>query len=262
MMKLRLGLRDFFDAMRQSRAWFYLGFWEVKQRYQRSVLGPWWITISMLIFIVVMGVIYSRLFHQDVTEYLPFFTAGFLFWTFISSTINESADLFKSNSGFVKQIKLPYNLYVLKLLTRNVIILAHNLATYFLVVGYYRFNPGWTSLLVIPGFLFLLVNLYWMTLLIALISTRFRDMVPIINSCVQIAFFVTPISWMPKLLDNSIIVKMNPLVYLLDLVRLPLLGIVPPLNEWIVSATIAAVGGAFSLMVFSRVRIRIPFWVD
>jgi ABC-type polysaccharide/polyol phosphate export permease len=79
MMKLRLGLRDFFDAMRQSRAWFYLGFWEVKQRYQRSVLGPWWITISMLIFIVVMGVIYSRLFHQDVTEYLPFFTAGFLF---------------------------------------------------------------------------------------------------------------------------------------------------------------------------------------
>lgn len=256
------GTRDFFEALAKFRVWLYLGFWEVKQRYQRSVLGPWWITISMLIFTLVMGVIYSRLFSQNVADYLPFFSAGFLFWTFISSTINESADLFKSNSGFIKQIKLPYNLYVLKLLTRNVIILIHNLAAYFLVAGYYKVNPGWALPFLIPGFLFLLFNLYWISLFVSLIGARFRDMVPIINTCVQIIFFVTPITWMPKLLENSTIIRWNPFVYLLDVVRMPLLGGIPSLHTWVVAFCLAIVGFSFAALVFCKVRSRIPFWVD
>jgi ABC-type polysaccharide/polyol phosphate export permease len=216
----------------------------------------------MLIFVLVMGVIYSRLFSQNVSEYLPFFSAGFLFWTFISSTINESADLFKSNSGFVKQIKLPYNLYIFKLLTRNVIVLVHNLAAYFLVAGYYRINLGWDFFFLIPGFLFLIFNLYWITLFVSLIGARFRDMVPIINTFVQIVFFVTPISWMPKLLENSKIIRWNPFVYLLDLVRLPLLGGVPPLHTWVVAFCLAIGGFAFSASIFCKVRSHIPFWVD
>ena len=261
-MNIEAGVRDFFTALKKFRAWFYLAFWEVKQRYQRSVLGPWWITISMLIFIVVMGAIYSRLFHQNVSEYLPFFTAGFLFWTFISTTINESCDLFKANSGFLKQIRLPYNMYVLKLLTRNTIILFHNFAVYLFVMGYYRMMPGWKFFLVVPGFVFLIVNIYWVSMVIALVSARFRDMVPIINSCVQIAFFVTPISWMPKLLENSKIINLNPIVYLLDLVRLPLLGIAPSFQTWVVAAGFAGIGWFFCVLIFSAVRTRIPFWID
>src|SRR5476649_1794891 len=120
---LILALQDFKKSLAQRRVWLHLGWVEVKQRYRRSVIGPWWISLSMLIFISVMGVVFSRLFHQSSNEYIPFFTAGYLFWTFISSSINEAAEIFKSNGAFIKQISLPFTLYVMKHLVRQVIFL-------------------------------------------------------------------------------------------------------------------------------------------
>lgn len=261
--QLSLNLQDFMKASSQYRIWLHLGLLEVKQRYRRSVLGPWWISISMLIFVAVMSVIFSRLFAQSLPQYMTFFTSGFLLWTFVSSCINESTDIFRMNSGFIKQINLPYNLYILKFLTKHVSFIAHNFIVYFLVIGFFKFNPGWVGLLAIPGVLLLIVNMYWVSLLVAVVSTRFRDMVPIINSAVQIMFFVTPISWMPKLLgETSIIVKLNPLVYLLDVARLPLQGIAPSMNTWALAIVIACLGVIISLAVFNSVRSRIPFWVD
>ncbi|MBS0648437.1 MAG: ABC transporter permease [Verrucomicrobia bacterium] len=260
---LNLSLQDIKKALSQHPIWLHLGLLEVKQRYRRSVLGPWWISISMLIFVAVMGVIFSRIFAQDLARYITFFTSGFLLWSFVSTCINESTDIFRINSGFIKQINLPYNLYILKFLTKNISFLAHNFVVYLLVICFFKVNPGWVSLLAIPGILLLIINMYWVSLFVALISTRFRDMVPIINSAVQIMFFITPISWMPKLLgESSIIVKLNPLVYLLDAARLPLQGIAPPPLTWIVDISIAILGLSLSFMAFNSVRSRIPFWID
>lgn len=260
---LNPAIQDLRRAFRQYQTWLHLGTLEVRQRYRRSILGPWWITISMLIFICAMGLLFSRLFAQDLNLYVPFFTTGFLLWSFISSCINESTEILKSNSGFIKQIDLPYNLYIFKYLTRNSIIFAHNFVVYLLVIGFFHFNPGWNCLFAIPGLLLLLLNMYWICLVTTLISTRFRDMVAIVNSSVQILFFITPISWMPKLIgENSIIVKFNPFVYLIDAVREPLLGRAPSLIVWMIDSGIALFGLTVGFLLFGRARQKIPFWVD
>jgi lipopolysaccharide transport system permease protein len=254
---------DLKKALLQYRVWSHLGWAEVKQRYRRSVIGPWWISISMLIFILMMGIVFSRLFHQSLEEYIPFFTAGFLFWTFISSSVSESAEIFKSNSGFIKQINLPFSLYIFKHLVRQSICLLHNAVVYVLVCLFFKLNPGIVSLLVIPGFILLLFNIYWICFLVAIVSARFRDMVPVITSCVQIAFFITPISWMPRLLEqNPSILKYNPLSYLLDLVRSPLLGETPALSSYKISIMMAMGGIFIHFLIFSSVRSRIAYWVD
>jgi ABC-type polysaccharide/polyol phosphate export permease len=88
-------------------------------------------------------------------------------------------------------------------------------------------------------------------------------MVPIINSCVQIAFFITPISWMPRLLDqNPALLRYNPLVYLLEVVRAPLLGEIPSLMSLFMVVGMALCGCLLSFFVFIQVRARIAFWVD
>lgn len=258
-----LAIQDLISAAKQYRVCFHLGWTEVKQRYRRSVIGPWWITISMFIFILMMGVVFSRIFHQNIEEYLLFFTSGYLFWSYISSSISEATEIFRSNSGYIKQIRLPYNLYIYKHLVRQTIILLHNFVVYFFICAFFLVPMKAITALVIPGFLLLSLNMYWICFLIALISTRFMDMVPVINSCVQIAFFVTPISWMPKLLSSSsVILKLNPLVYLIDLVRSPLLGTAPSMESWIVGFSMAIIGCLISFMIFAIVRLRIVFWID
>lgn len=263
MKKFKLALQDFLLALRHHRIWFDLARAEVKQRYRRSVLGPWWISISMLIFILAMGAVFSRLFHQGLNEYVPFFTAGFLFWVFISTSIIEATEICRTNESFIKQIRLPFNLYIFKHLTRHTMYLAHNFVVYILVMLYFHENPGWVGLLAIPGFLLLFINMYWICLLVALLSARYRDTIPLIQSCVQIAFFLTPISWMPRLMGpHSIILKINPLVYFLGAIRNPLLGTPPTLHTWLFNIGFACIGLTLTWCVFSFARPRIPFWVD
>src|SRR5437879_8406258 len=64
--------RDLLSALKDWPLWTMLGWNDIRQRYRRSTLGPFWITLSMATFIGVLGVIYSRIFHVDVEIYLPF----------------------------------------------------------------------------------------------------------------------------------------------------------------------------------------------
>lgn len=263
MMLLSLAIQDIKKTILQYRIWMHLGCIEVKQRYRRSVLGPWWISLSLLIFIVMMGIVFSRLFHQTLSEYIPFFTAGFLFWTFISNSIVEAADIFKLNAGFIKQINLPFNIYVFKFLVRQTIFLFHNFFVYILVCIFFKVNPGIKFFLILPGFVLLTINIYWISLFVSIICARFRDMGPIVSSCMQIAFFITPISWMPKLLDQySKIIKFNFFASLLDIVRAPLLGLSASAMSWYISTAMAIGGCLISFVIFSLTRSRIAFWVD
>ena len=263
MSQLKFAMQDFVGALAKFRVWKNLGVLEVKQKYQRSVLGPWWVSISMLVFIIVLGTVFSRVFSVNFAEYIPYFSAGYLLWLYISSSINESVDVFRQNSGFIKQIKLPYNIYLLKFFTKNSVIFLHNFLVFLLILCYFQIPVKWATLLALPGFFLVTLNLYWMCLAVALVSTRFRDMVPIINSCVQVVFFITPISWSRQLLgSHSKIIQLNPVAYLIDVVREPLLGNIPPLNTWLIVTALACIGLVGSLMMFSKVRSRIPFWVD
>ncbi len=263
-MHMNLAFNDFKNGIKNYRIWWAFAWLETKQRYRRSIIGPWWISLSMLIFIVAMGMVYSRLFKESLATYIPFFTAGFLFWTFISNCIIESTEhVFKQNRQFIKQMNLPYSLYVLKHLTRHTIYLTHNLVVYVLVMIYFKIMPNFNMLLVIPGFILLFLNMYWITLFISILSTRFRDTIPLVTSCMQIAFFITPITWMPKLLNpHSYIIKLNPFTYLIQIVRAPLLGEEPMIRFWWANGLFVILGFSLVFIMMSMCRNKIAFWVD
>src|SRR5438309_10366730 len=98
--------REFIDGFRHAQIWGMLGWDDIRQRYRRSVLGPFWITLSMGIFILLLGVIYSRIFGVDIAVYLPYLTLGYILWGFISQTTMDSCGAFQEGERIIKQIKL------------------------------------------------------------------------------------------------------------------------------------------------------------
>ncbi|MBX9704779.1 MAG: ABC transporter permease, partial [Gammaproteobacteria bacterium] len=225
-------------------------------------LGPFWITLSMAIFVAVISVVYSRLFHQDAVKYIPFLLCGFLNWTLISNIVNQSCRVYMDSTNFITQIKLPFFLYILKQISKEMVIYGHNLVVYLILIVIIRLNPGWIVLLAIPGLFLVLLNLAWVGTFLAMLSARYRDIPPVVSSLVQVCFFVSPITWMPKLIgDGSIIIKLNPVTYLLDVVRDPMLGILPPWYAWVILIGMFLVGSSLLFLFFGRYRARIPFWV-
>ena len=145
-------------------------------------------------------------------SYLAYIGCGYAVWYMISSTIINSSDLFDTEKDYITQINIPISVYILKLLSRNLIIFGHNFIVCIALI--LVFNPiNFYTLLFIPGLILLLINLYWVALVISMLGARYRDIPPIINSVIQVLFLASPIAWKAdKLGPDSKIILLNQLV--------------------------------------------------
>jgi ABC-type polysaccharide/polyol phosphate export permease len=254
---------DLGDALHRWELWLAMAWQDIRQRYRGSMLGPFWVTINMGIMVGLMSLIYGRLFHTPQSEYVPFLTLGFLCWHWMANTTTESTMLFVLAGRYIKQTRLPTTMFVFRLLARNLIVLAHNFVVYIIVALIVGLRPGWTALLAIPGMMITMVCLFWISMLFAMLSARFRDFPQIINSTVQIVFYVTPILWQPAQLGvkRFLIVDFNPVYYFIEIIREPLLGHLPPVGFWKLTSLIALVITLIVFPIFRRFRGRVAYWV-
>ena len=196
------------------------------------------------------------------TTFLPFLCVGLLVWNLIASFITEGGTLFTGAESYIKQIKLPYSTYVYRSAWSKLIIFAHNFVIYFGVIIYFAIWPGATALLAIPGLMLVILNGALANLCIGIISARYRDVPQVINSAIQIVFFVTPIFWKPELLKSrSYITDFNPFFHLLEIVRAPLLGTMPTAKNYLAVLVITLINIAVAGAFFARYRARIAYWV-
>jgi lipopolysaccharide transport system permease protein len=260
--QLHLALRDIAAGAALWPLWVKLGWNDILQRYRRSLLGPLWLTASMAIMVIALGVVYAKIFKVPVDDYIPFLCLGLLVWGFISTTLLEAGGLFTGSESYIKQIRLPYSVYVYRFVWSKVIIFGHNFVIYFGILLYFRIWPGAGLLYSLPGFLFLLLNGALTTLYLALISARFRDIPQIIASVVQIVLFVTPIFWKPDVLGNhSPLTAFNPFYHLIEVVRAPLLGHLPTTENYLAVVLVTAANASLAVGFFARFRSRISYWI-
>ena len=209
-----------------------------------------------------LGILYSTIFNQALEVYLPYISAGFVVWGLLSSLILEGSNAFIQAEGLIRQLPTPYSIHVYRIVWRNVIIFAHNIWIFFAVMLYVGQNPGWVALLALPGLAVLLLNGVWMSLFFGLLSARFRDIPQIIASLTQVMFFLTPIIWMPKMMpDRSLVLDLNPFYHLIAIVRQPLLGETPSLENWIFVVGITIAGYCLTLFFYTIYRWRIAYWI-
>lgn len=241
-----------------------LGWQDIKQRYRRSKLGPFWLTISMGVLIGALGLVFGAIFQAPMRELLPFLAVGIILWTYISTVVNEGCTAFSSAEGMIKQLPLPLFLHVMRVVWRNAVILAHNVIIIPILFVVFLKPVGWVSLLAVPGLVLTTLTLTWVALLAAVVCTRYRDLSQIVTSVLQIAFYVTPIIWMPSLLSGRrsfLFLDANPFYHLIEVIRAPLLGSMPTLTKWLVSVFIALLGWLVTLSVYTRYKNRISDWL-
>lgn len=242
--------------------WHILAMQELRQRYRRSVLGPLWICVSLSVQVAVMGFLVGMLFKQEFTKYLPYATLGIILWNFISTALVEGANAFVGSATYILQAKRPLSAFVVHVLWRNLVYLAHNAVIYVIVALIFLVPLSWATPLVVPGLVLVIVNMGWMLLFIGILAARFRDVHMMLQSAMPVLFWLTPIVFYPEMLGRyRWITDFNPLAHMIDIVRSPLLGQAPGLKPWLLTATAALAGWAVTFAFFSRFRARVPYWL-
>lgn len=240
----------------------FLAWQDIKQRYRRSTLGPIWLTISFGIQIFTMGVVSAFLFGGHITRSLPYVCAGMLAWSVITQIITDGATLYVSASRYITQLKCPLTVFLLQTVWRNLIIAGHNASVYLIIAATIVVVPGASILLWPLGLVLVMICISWMALVAAIISARYRDVPLLITSILGIMFWFTPLMYFPEQLGSKrFIVDYNPFTHIIALVREPLLGGSPTLNDWLVVLAVTIVGWVATFLFFARFRSRVVYWL-
>lgn len=244
------------------RLWGRLGWHEVRQRYRRSIIGPFWYTLSLAVHVGAIGIIWSILFGIKAENFIPHLCLGFLMWHFIVGLLNDGCATYESSARFILQSREPLSIYILITIWRNVLIFFHNFLVYIVTAVIFSISPSLNMLLALPGFLVLLLNVSWMAFLLGVVSARYRDVPPIVASILTVAFFVTPIMWKTDQLgSHAYLVEYNPFTHLIEIVRAPLLGHAPAMLSWVITAAIGVAGWVLMILFYARFRSRIAYWL-
>ena len=212
---------DVINSISYWRYWLELGFLDIKNKYKRTLLGPIWSTGTVAIIIFAVGPIYGVIFNRPTDTYLLHLATGMTFWLFLSCTISELCTCFIENTSIIKNSNRPLFIFLFRIIARNTIILMHNLLIPILIALYYDFLSLYI-LFLFPVIIILILFLSIIAFPISLLSTRFRDLIPLTQNILQLFFFLTPIFWVAGTeMERFSFLYLNPFDYLLTLARMP-----------------------------------------
>jgi ABC-type polysaccharide/polyol phosphate export permease len=246
--------------------WLNLAWKDIRSRYRRTVIGPFWTVLSTATLVGSLGFVNATLWHIEIAVYVPFFCAGYIAWLLFITIVNESGSSLIAAEASIKAIRIPYSVFILRVLTRNLIVFVHNLLVFALVAIIFAIKPQPAMLLLPVGLALALANYLWISLLLAVICARFRDVIQLVANLSTILFFVTPVFWQPQQLDSVpaarfLLADANLAYHLVDVVRAPLLGRAPDQLSFVYLGATTVLGFTLTSLFLRRFYPRIAYWL-
>ena len=194
------GAGDLREGLASNELWVFMGWQDIRQRYRRTVLGPWWLAISTGLLVLVLGLLWSEIFQVEVRTFLPFFAVGYVLWTFLPAPSTRRARASRSSrgssssGGFRSRRCSTGSACATRSASRTMRSSSPRSSS-----G--RAPPGRAAyLLAVPGLVVFAVTVFLALIPVAIFCTRFRDFPQIVGNVLQVLFFATPIMWRPDVL--------------------------------------------------------------
>ena len=157
--RLHEAIADLTGGLALWQLWSTLGWHDIRQRYRRSIVGPFWLTLSMGIMVAGLAYLYAGLFGQNVENYLPYVATGMIVFSLLSTMAVEGSTVFIGSASLILQLRAPLSIYIFQMVWRNLLIFVHNISIYVVVLLFVKINIGWNILLAFVGLFLVLLYL-------------------------------------------------------------------------------------------------------
>jgi lipopolysaccharide transport system permease protein len=255
---------DLTEAAQRWRLVHLLGVATLRARYARSRFGQTWLTLSNMVFVVVVGLVWANIWKQEIDRFLPYFGAGYILFQFLAQTVGESPGSLVGDSRLYRNERLPFFVSALANVYRHFLMLIHNVPV---LVALILWSASATLGI---GFAWLYCLLLSVTFLVfagyalSLVCARFRDIGQLVAIAMQVLFLLTPVMWQVEQLPpeyRPYVFSLNPFAAMLEGIRNPVVGLpVPPevfqsLPAWVASSI------ALAWLAHARLGRTAIFWI-
>ena len=234
---------------------------DMRHRYVRSLLGPFWMSIQMAIMVAVLGSVIGHLSNGDALSRLPMLALSLTAWTFLNSVVLDATTALQGSASLIKDRALPPIVFLLQGVFRQALFALHNACVPLILwLALVHANVE-RAVAALPGLALFVAFAIGLSLSLGALATRFRDVKPIVESTLTLAFLSSPIIWTPEMIDRgSTIMRLNPLTHLFAVWCDPLAtGHVAMTSVVFALASVAALA-AVSILTVLRLR-KAAFWI-
>lgn len=246
-------------------AWFF-AVSQLRLRYRYTSLGFLWNFLEPALFLGVLSVIFSVVNRMDVRDYAVFLFSALVPWRYVEKAVNTGMDSIVGGDWLLKKLPVsPFTFPLTRWITASVEFL-FSLVVLFAVFGLLRGTFTVHVLLlplsIVPWALLALGG----ALVTAVLFTFFRDVRPIVQMLLLLAFFSAPILFRPDLFPagspQALIVTWHPLTYFAALFQKPLYEAAwPSATDWAVSSVLGVLAVLAGSGLVSRYRRDFYFYL-
>ncbi|MDB5293900.1 MAG: wzm [Phycisphaerales bacterium] len=248
---------------------------DLRHRFSGSVAGYLWNVFVPLAQLTVFAVIFSVLMGNRMDDegpsgtfsFIVYLCSGLLAWNAFAETLLRSASSLVGNSGYLKKLPLPEQIFVAQEATGGFLTASISIALFCVFSALIaHWGPFWEWLQALPLLILFLGFAYGLGLILACLNVFFRDVQPFMNVTVLLWFWLTPVVYMERIFHDPkaphpIVVRvfhLNPAYHFIEGFHQSLLHRQwVPLSSW---ATYIAITLGFNLvaaLVLRRFRSEI-----
>ncbi len=200
-----------------------LTFREIKARYKQSVLGYAWAILVPLINLLVLSVVFSKVFRVPTNgvPYPVFLFVALIPWLFLNNSLTTATGSVIANSSLITKVKLPREILPLAAICAKLVdlILTGVVLILFLIFFHISFQ---TSMLLVPVvFLFQFLLVCGLGLILSATNVFFRDIENVLGVFLTIWMYLTPILYAPTLIPDNLrmLFYLNPMTGIINAYR-------------------------------------------
>ena len=211
-----------------------------------------------------LSLLFGTLMGQDLKTFIPYVTIGFIAFSWMTNMIQTGSTSIITNGPSIQTAPGPLSLPALRIFAAATIQFGHNAIVIVVVMILFQVHLSLAIIVAPLALLVIALNGIMLALWLGPVVARYRDVGQIINSLVSVLFFFTPIFWTTNDLTKNQLAWLagwNPIAYLLDFLRQPLLGSWPTAAVWIGVGVITLANTLGGLVHFSHTRDRLAYWL-
>ena len=194
---------------------------DVTARYKRSVLGIAWTMLNPLGTMIILSVVFSRVF-PNIEGYVAYVLSGLLVWNFFAQSTAAGMNSLVWGGDLFRRIYLPRTVFAISAVGTGVVNLVISLVPLLLVMLVVGVKISFSFFLVVIPIILLAAFALGVTLLLSSVGVFFPDVVEMYQIAIQAWFYLTPVLYKLDILPEGVQfwVRLNPMVYFVDIFRL------------------------------------------
>jgi len=210
-MSLFYDIRNYFEFLKSNVKK------DIRGKYKGSFLGILWSFINPLLSVLVYAIVFPYIMRMKVENYLIYLITGMIPWTFFTSAINTGIISVLSNADIIKKVYFPRAILPISAVTSALVNFAIScvIVLLFCIFGGVgvSYHLIWLPVIAIIQYIMLL----GITFILSAIEMYMRDIEHIINFVLAMAFYVTPILYLPDIFPKNLswILSVNPMAHLM-----------------------------------------------